>query len=165
MNRNKQLAIAVPSFPLSVVSPFSASLPAKAAHDHAQGTQTPLQLNAGQKWETDAPLRKGMNAIHEQVSGALPKAHANSLTDAEYDALAEAVSGQFTYIVQNCHLKPEADAQLHIVLGHISQGIETVRGKEAGHPRPAGLLKIAQSLNAYGEHFNHQGWKPIDLAH
>jgi hypothetical protein len=164
MKSAKSLVLAVAlALPLSFTS--VGAIAADAAHDGHEVSIDALELNAGQKWETDAPLRQGMEKIHGATTKTLEAAHGGKLSVAQYDAYAEDVNTQFTYIVQNCKLEPQADAQLHILLGSIMSGIEVARGKEAGHDRELGIVKIAQSMNAYGKHFDHAGWKTIDVAH
>ncbi|HJW82537.1 MAG TPA: hypothetical protein VJ396_09885 [Acidiferrobacterales bacterium] len=138
---------------------------APANHDHGASAHHKLELNAGRKWDTDAALRKGMTAIGTLVGGALPAAHAGKLTPAKYDALANDVNAQITYIVQNCKLDPKADAQLHIVIGDIAKGVETMQGKHPGKGRSSGVVEISQAVNTYGEYFNHPGWRAVKLPH
>jgi len=108
------------------------------SHDHAAG-EAKLVLNQGKKWETDAPLRQGM----ENIRSALAKGM-------QSDALAEKVEAEVAGIVQNCKLEPAADEQLHIVIADLLAGAET---GDAG--------RVKQALNAYGEHFDHAGWKRL----
>ena len=119
------------------------SAPAMAAEDaHSHGTaagEAKLVLNHGQKWPTDAPLRQGMENIRSAV--------AKGMKD---EALAKAVETEVAGIVQNCKLEPEADEQLHLVIA------ELMAGAEAKDP-----AKVAKALNAYGEHFDHAGWKRL----
>ena len=136
-----------------------------ANHDHGASASHKIELNAGRKWATDEALRKGMTAIRTLVGAALPAAHAGKLTPVQYDALANDVNAQLTYIVQNCKLDPKADAQLHIVIGDIAKGVETVQGKRPGAGRSSGVVEIVQAMNTYGEYFNHPGWQAIKLPH
>ncbi|HEX9172075.1 MAG TPA: hypothetical protein VF861_05385 [Telluria sp.] len=152
------LAIAL-ALPLATVASETAK------HEHGAAVTTKLELNAGKKWATDAPLRKAMDNIRASVATALPQAHAGKLTPAQYDAFGKDVSGQIAYIVQNCKLDPKADAQLHIVVGDIMSAIDTATGKQPDQKRAMGVVKIAQSLNSYGQHFDHAGWKPVKLPH
>ena len=108
------------------------------SHDHAAG-EAKLVLNQGKKWETDAPLRQGMENIRSAVAKGM-----NS------DALAKKVEAEVAGIVQNCKLEPAADEQLHIVIADLLAAAEA---------RDAGRVK--QALNAYGEHFDHAGWKRL----
>ena len=41
---------------------------AASAHDHGSAAPQQLQLNAGKKWDTDAPLRQAMAAVHQSVT-------------------------------------------------------------------------------------------------
>lgn len=136
-----------------------AAEPAHHQHDAAPGK---LELNAGQKWASDAPLRKAMDSMKEQVAAALPAAHAGKLTPQQYRALGAALTGQIGYVVQNCKLEPEADAQLHTILGQLTAGIDTIEGRQ-GQDRALGVVKAAQALNAYGKYFEHAGWQPVKL--
>lgn len=138
---------------------------AATSHDHGHGTPQKIELNAGKKWATDAPLRQAMAAIQSSVNRTLPAAHAGKATPADYDALGQEVTAQVGYIVENCKLDPKADAQLHTVIGEILQGAEAAQGKEGEKNRAAGVVKVAQALNAYGKHFAHAGWKAIRLPH
>lgn len=155
------LAIAL-ALPLSLAGNAFAAQPAD--HDHGVSEHA-LELNAGQKWVIDAPLRQGMSKIHASVTSMLSALHDGKPSNAQYEAFANDVNDQFTYIVQNCKLEPQADAQLHIVLGNVMSGLDIARGKEQGQEREQGVVKVAQTLNAYGDHFDHADWKKIDLAH
>jgi hypothetical protein len=138
---------------------------AGTGQDHGHAVHGTMELKQGQKWETDAPLRQGMSALHEIVSTSLTGAHANTLTPNDYQKISKDVMTQFTYVVENCKLEPEADAQLHILLGNIVQGVEVIEGNVSGEEPEAGLKKLAQALNEYGSHFNHPNWAAIDVAH
>lgn len=151
------------SMAAALAVPYAASA---AQHEHHADAAVPkLELHAGKKWATDAPLRKGMSAIRASVAGALAAAHSGKATAATYEAVAKEATGQIAYIVKNCKLDPKADAQLHIVVGEIMQAVETLEGKGAEKDRASGLLAIAGALNTYGEYFAHPGWKALDLKH
>lgn len=135
------------------------------AHEHGHAVHGTMELNQGQKWETDAALRQGMTAMREVISTGLVSAHANRLTPHDYEKISKDVMTQFTYVVENCNLEPEADAQLHILLGNIVQGVEVIEGTVAGEKPEAGLVKVAQALNEYGTHFVHPDWATIDVSH
>ena len=122
------LAFAAPAFAAGEVH----------SHDHAAG-EAKLVLNNGKKWQTDAPLRQGMENIRAVVAKG-----------AKDEALAKAVETEVAGIVQNCKLEPEADEQLHIVIAELMAGAEA---KDAE--------RVAKALNAYGEHFDHAGWKRL----
>lgn len=138
---------------------------AAAPHDHDNATPQKIELNAGKKWATDAPLRQAMVAIRSSTNQLLPAAHAGKATPADYDALGKEVTTQIAYIVENCKLDPKADAQLHIVIGDIMSGVEAAQGKPNDMKRASGVVKIAQAVNTYGKHFDHAGWQAINLPH
>ena len=92
-------------------------LAAADAHEHHHGTApASLQLNAGKKWQTDAPLRAAMGQIRQSMAASLHAIHANKMSAKGYDGLAKQVEGAVGEIVANCKLPPAADAQLHIVV-------------------------------------------------
>lgn len=135
---------------------------ANDAHEHGHGAQeAKLVLDHGKKWQTDAPLRQGMDNIRGAVSADLKAIHANRATPKQYAALAAKVNAEVAGIVQNCKLPPEVDAQLHIVVAELMGGAEAMQGKEKGVTRRAGAERVAKALNAYGEHFEHAGWKRL----
>lgn len=134
------------------------------SHDHGAAAPRKLSLNAvGKKWMTDAPLRQAMAAMRSSVATALPLAHAGQATTAQLDALSQEVNAQVAAIVENCKLDAQADAQLHTVIAEILGGAQAAEGKQPEQSRAAGVVRIAQGLNAYGRHFDHAGWKAIPL--
>jgi hypothetical protein len=126
---------------LAIALAFTApAFAAEDAHSHGHAAEeAKLVLNQGKKWQTDAPLRQGMENIRAVVAKG-----------AKDEALAKAVETEVAGIVQNCKLEPEADEQLHIVIAELMAGAEA---KDAG--------RVAKALNAYGEHFDHAGWKRL----
>ena len=118
-----------------------------------------LTLDHGRKWATDEALRRGMGEMRQSVAAALPKIHHDQFTAAEYERLAADIEGQIDYVTANCKLSPEADMQLHVVLGEIIDGVGQMQG---GAKREKGAVKIVKALDAYGAHFDHQGWTRLD---
>lgn len=137
-----------------------------AADAHKHDAHTPaLKLNAGSKWQTDAPLRAGMTKIRASVEPKLHAIHGGRFTTAQYETMGKAVDEQLAYIVGNCKLAPEADAVLHNVIAELSSGAEVVGGKKAVDDRSKGVVHIVNALNSYGQYFDHPGWKPVNAGH
>ena len=135
-----------------------ANSPALAAGGHSHGAGTvELTLNHGRKWPTDEPLRTAMSGIRTELAAVLEGIHTNTLPTPGYERLASAIEAQVDDAVANCKLPEDADAQLHVVLAEILEGIEWMRGAE----RQAGAVKVVQALDAYGKHFDHAGWRPL----
>jgi hypothetical protein len=130
------------------------------SHEHGAG-EAKLVLNQGKKWPTDVALRQGMSNIRTAVAKQAKAIHAGTATPKQYQALAEKVTAEVAGIVQDCKLEPEADAQLHIVIAELIAGAEAMEGKAQGMTRQAGAERVAKALNAYGEHFDHAGWKRL----
>jgi len=135
---------------LAVALAFGAPAIAAETHGHAAGGEAQLTLNYGKKWQTDAPLRQGMENIRDALGKGM-----------KYEALAAEVTAEVAGIVQNCKLEPEADAQLHLVIAELVAGAEAMEGKLADVTPRDGAERVAKALNAYGEHFDHAGWKRL----
>lgn len=133
---------------------LSLSVPALAATEHAHGGAggvLELTLNNGQKWPTDEALRRGMSEIRSAMEKSLGRIHAGNFTTADYAALADRLQQQVDYVTSNCKLPEEADAQLHIVLAEILEGMDAMKD---GPNRIQGALRAIGALKAYGLHFD-----------
>ncbi len=109
------------------------SLPALAAgdaHGHGAASGAELQLNQGKKWQTDEPLRRGMSHMRAALAKDLEAIHAGKASGAQYEALANKLTGEVAYVVANCKLDPKADAELHKVIAEVLAGAEAMQGKE-----------------------------------
>lgn len=153
---NKFLAGAMVALGLTMGSVGAGS----AAGPHGLGMPAlELTLNNGQKWQTDEALRIGMSQIRDVIDASLPLIHAARYSAAELSTLGDWVQEQVDFVVANCKLPQEADLQLHVVLTQILDGVSTMKG-EGGQEQ--GAVTIVQALNAYGGHFDHPGWKPLE---
>ena len=135
-----------------------------AAHDHGSAPQA-LTLNHGQKWATDAPLRKGMDGIRGLVASQLKSAHAGKLSAAQYKQLAGKIEREVADIVENCKLEPAADAQLHGLIAEIGAGVDALNGKSADTRPVDGLLKVTHAVNQYPHYFDHPGFRALPIAY
>jgi len=135
---------------------------AYAAHEHHHGHEAEapqkLQLNAGKKWATDASLRQAMSGINQAMAKALPLIHRQQFSDAQYQALAESVNQQIAFAIENCKLDAKADAMLHLLIADLQGGAEAMSGK-AGGDRHDGAVRVMHALKAYGQYFQHPGWR------
>lgn len=139
------------------------SLAANDAHDHGHGSvSATLQLNAGKKWETDAPLRTAMGEIRKSMASSLHAIHENKMSAKSYDGLAKQVEGAVGQIVASCKLPPAADAQLHIIVADLLAGAEEMAGKVKQIKRVDGAVKVIDALDNYGKYFDDAGFRPIE---
>lgn len=157
MSRTVRLSACV----LAAVLSLSAPSWAAEGHSHgaAAGHLSELTLNAGAKWQTDAPLRQGMDAIRHEMAAALPDIHHGRQSPEAFRGLAEKVHHQVEFMLTNCKLPPETDAQLHLVLERVLAGAEAMKD---GPDRTAGAVTVVGALSAYGAHFEHPGWKALE---
>lgn len=121
--------------------------------DHQHGSAVhELQLNAGEKWATDAPLRKAMGSLNEAMRAALPEIHENRLGEASYVQLASLINDEVAFMIKHCKLTPEADAQLHLIIAQMLAGADSMAGK-AGETRRDGAVKVMGALGEYAKYF------------
>ena len=131
-----------------------------AGDTHEAGAHA-IELNNGKRWETDAPLRQGMMSIRNAMAADHALIAAGKESAAQYQALAERVDAQLAYIVGNCKLEPEADANLHAVLADLIAGSDSMKSKNAAERRD-GATKIIDALQTYPQYFHHPGWRALD---
>jgi hypothetical protein len=152
MHLNTSTAILALILSASSLSFSGASLATETAHQHGSAAHE-LQLNAGEKWATDAPLRKAMGALNGAMQASLPAIHDNQLGDAQYNQLAARINDEVAYMVKHCKLAPEADAQLHLVIAELLAGADGMAGKTPGEARRNGAVKVLGALQTYAQYF------------
>lgn len=160
MNRKHLLALGSALFVA-----FAGNAVAAGGHDHGHRHDAPpakLQLNAGKKWETDAPLRQAMGNIRQAMAGALHDIHENKLPKPGYAALAQKVEDEVGQMVAHCKLDAAADAQLHLVIEDLLAGAERMAGKLKSAKRRDGAVRVIGALDKYAAHFDDPGFKPIE---
>lgn len=150
----------------AILGTMLATVPATAADSHRHDAHTAvLKLDDGARWQTDAALRTGMEAIRGAVAHALPEVHAGRFSNAQYQALGDTVEQQVGHIVQNCKLEAAADEVLHAVIAEIGKGVEVIAGRAGGVERERGLVHLVGALDAYASHFDHPGWTALEGGH
>jgi hypothetical protein len=164
----KTLLAALASLALLAAAPNLAM----AQHEHQQhemhgsgGAVAQLQLKDGQKWATDASLRSGMASIRAAFDADHPAIHAGKQTDAQYAALATQIDQQVKSIVASCRLPAEADANLHLVIADLLQGVSLMRGEDPQRSRHDGAALVHGALSAYGQYFDDPAWMPDAPMH
>lgn len=138
------------------------ALPAAAAdhHHHDHGAPAKLQLDQGKKWATDAPLRKGMEALRAELSAKHEAIRKKTMKPEDYALLGGFIEQKVAGIVAECKLEPKADAMLHLVIADLGDAAERLKGK-AGSKPVEGAYRAIRALNDYGRHFDHPDWKPV----
>lgn len=131
-----------------------------AMHHHHEGAAGVPKQEAGKKWETDAPLRSGMDHVRKMMAASEAGIAKNALASKDYQKLAVAVETEAASMLKNCKLGPEADKAFHaIVLADLTAGTELMRTSPKIQVQRAGALAVLQSLQNYGKYFQHPGWK------
>lgn len=148
--------LSVPALVLGLAAPALAQSHDHDAHKNHGAAAKPAP-KPGQKWATDAPLRKGMEAIRDVLQANLHKAHEGKLATADYHAMAQKIDAEVAVIFKECKLAPDADAALHEILVPI---MDATKAMHAGDD-PKAVIKAVSAVNTYGKEFEHPGWKPV----
>lgn len=161
----RNLSIATAAAAVLVASSIGPALAQAVDHSHDAAALHKLTLNQGKKWGTDEPLRAAMGRIRGLVEPQLGAAHNGKLTPAQYSELATRIETEVGGIVANCKLEPKADAMLHLLIADLGDGTSTMTGKNPKQRPALGLVKVAKTLDQYGKHFEHPGFKPVGIGH
>lgn len=137
---------------LSAFSTFAAEA---TDHRHEHAADPALKLNAGKRWEIDAPLREAMMRIRQATHGAEAQQKARGFGDAQATVLAQTIRDSIAYMVANCHLPPDADATLHVLIGRLATAADQLGQSEQ---RAEALVAIHDTLQLYPQYFSHTGW-------
>ncbi len=147
--------VAAPVAPAVPALDDAAATPAADRHDHGAGANVALQRPpGGGSWVTDAALRQGMEAIHVALVAALPTFETGELGASAAQALAGVVTSQVQFLLANCKLDPDADAQLHILIGQMMSAAEAMVADAASVD---GVPKLHAAVQLYGDYFEHPG--------
>ena len=126
------------------------------SHEQNEHVASELSLDYGKKWQTDAPLRQGMQSINEAVMRVVPTYHQATLAKTDADELAREINDQVNYIVANCKLEPGADATLHVLIGDLLTGAAGISNDPLSSQ---GVPHLVRALQLYPDYFEHKGWR------
>lgn len=124
---------------------------AGAAHDAHADHAAPV-LPAGERWDTDAPLRAAMTRIGDAVEQHEPAYADGKLTAENAQALAERVEADVRYMIENCRLAPEPDAALHVLIARMMSAASALKSNPSS---PDGIPQLVSVLNNYRATFDH----------
>lgn len=144
---------------IAIASTHFYAAAAQSQHQHKHGDQLPnIALNNGEKWEIDESLHIGMSGIKQAMQDNIDSIHNKQFSDSEYVELADVLNKEMNYMFTHCQLPPQADAQLHILLARIAQGIEHMKHEEN---KRDGAVKVIVSLKDYPKYFNDPQWQSL----
>lgn len=157
------LAIVITALPLSLShAEINAHAHADEAHQQHNETEITLQLNNGDQWQTDAPLRKAMATLRSDLHPLVLDVNERSLSADRYAAIAASVNDQVTYMIDNCELEDQADAQLHVIIAELMAGAALMQGDKHGQARSDGAIRVVEALNSYATYFNDPTFEKLD---
>ncbi len=137
-------------------TPSAADAHAAHGHEHPHAADAALSLNAAEPWQTDEPLRRGMLQIRVASAMLTPAFEAAQLSQPQSAQLAEAVRQSVNTMIAQCQLPPDADANLHVILGRLLAAAAALETSPLGQD---GLPAIQAALQDYGHYFAHPGWQ------
>ncbi|WP_196140909.1 hypothetical protein [Aliikangiella sp. G2MR2-5] len=144
----------------SYISAMSTSVVIAEEHKHQHESHTAeLALNQGKKWSIDESLHAGMSRIQNDLKESLDSIHYDRFTAPEYAQLAEKMESHLGFLFKNCKLKPDADAQLHILLSEVIQGTDLMKNSDN---KKQGAILIFKALKKYPDYFADPEWKAIN---
>lgn len=125
---------------------------------HSQHSESKIQLDHGKKWATDTALRKGMDEINKIIAPHFSNVQENTSNSELFITMANKIDNQIQFIFKNCKLSPKADAQLHILMVQMLDGVKNMKDSSEISKQRLGFLKIVEAINSYGDHFDHPNW-------
>jgi len=132
--------------------------PANNEHEHGHGHgEMELRLNDGSKWAVDAPLSRAMNNIGSAMHKDLDAIHSGKLPKEKYSVLATKINNEVNYMVENCNLEPEADAQLHLIIAELMEGATVMESKANARD---GAVQVMGAIESYTTYFDDPNFKP-----
>ncbi|MBV2127596.1 hypothetical protein [Arsukibacterium indicum] len=144
---------------LTILTAAPLLLAADTSHKH-HGHIAELHLNDGEKWSTDQPLREAMLVLRTQLTERLDRIHNNKLAAEGYIHFSGVVEQQINFIVKNCKLAPEADAQFHLILARLINASSQMKDPELKVQRQ-GAIEVLQALQQYPVFFQDELFLPI----
>ncbi|RLQ22258.1 hypothetical protein DWB85_08200 [Seongchinamella sediminis] len=149
--------VTVTGMVLSLAAGQVTAAPANNDHDHGHGAME-LRLDDGSKWAVDAPLSRAMNNIRSAMHNEIDAIHSGELTQEKYLALAKKINQEVTYMVENCKLEPEADAQLHLIISQLMEGSAAMENNANAR---AGAVKVVGAMENYATYFDDPDFTAI----
>ncbi|WP_417666115.1 hypothetical protein [Pseudidiomarina sp.] len=128
-------------------------------HEHdGQTHKLELELNQGKRWTIDESLHIGMTSLKREIEINLEAIHNNQFSAVQYQELAGSLNDHLNFLFKNCKLEPKADAQLHILLARIMNGVEQIKSDDN---QKQGVVLIIQSLQEYPVYFEDSNWQSL----
>lgn len=140
-----------PLTPFAVATALSLAIGPSLAQDHAAHHAPAAKTAApAQRFATDAPLRRGMQDVRAAV-GRLGHYERGHLSSKDAVAAATQVETGVRYIIENCKLPPDADAQLHAIIVPLMQNAAALKADPA---KRDAIPPMREALDEYARRFN-----------
>lgn len=101
-----------------------------------------------------------MLVLRTHLPVQLDSIHNNKLAAEEYLHFAGVVEQQVNFIIKNCALAPEADAQFHLILARLINASSKMKDPELKVQRQ-GAIEVLQALQQYPVFFKDELFVPI----
>lgn len=123
------------------------------AQDHATHHAPAATGAPAKRFATDAALRKGMSDIRQAVD-LLSHYERGHVPATDASAAAGRVEDGVRYIIANCKLPPDADAELHAIIVPLMQNATALKADPA---KTDVIAPMRDALERYAERFEDPG--------
>lgn len=122
----------------------------KEAKQHEADTDgTTLQLNDGQKWETDLSTRKGMQTIDSLITAYDQR---QALDSTGYKKLGEQLKSEMQTIHQECSMEGPSHKELHKFIAKVHPHIQNLNEGDKRKARES-IQKLQTLVGIYPDYF------------
>jgi hypothetical protein len=117
------------------------------------------RCSQGEKWESDAAVRQGMESIRLALAANQERIDKGQLSAKDYQRLGSVIDKNLADIVKNRTVTKEAAKAFHLVIViDLNHDLELMRAGHTVQLQRTGALGALQSLRHNGDYFQHPGW-------
>ena len=137
----------------------SLSVNTQAAEPPAQPKNKTVITRPSNGWETDDGVRRSMSAIQQAMASRQQDIAADRLGAQDYQGLAKSIEENLA-VAEKSSQAPVASLKAFqaIVAIDLRRSAELMRTGATVKLQRAGALGVPQTLNNYGQYFQHPGW-------
>lgn len=135
------------------------SVNTQAAEPAAQPKNKTVNTRPSNGWETDDGVRRAMSAIQQAMASRQQDIAADRLSAKDYQGLAKSIEESLAMAEKSSQAPVAAlKAFQAIVAIDLRRSAELMRTGATVKLQRAGALGVPQTLNNYGQYFQHPGW-------
>lgn len=121
----------------------------EAKKQEGDAASTSLELNNGQKWETDFSTRSGMQTIDSLITAYDQR---QALNSKDYKKLGKQLKGEMQKIHQECSMEGKGHEELHKFISKIHPHIQNLKAGNMPKAQQS-FEKLGPLMDQYHRHF------------